>query len=100
MSFPIGHTGIRYRVGTFRGHPVRETELVDVDTGSLVLTSARLAFVGAAKSVVVLYTKLLHVEAYSDALAVFREGRENPDFFRLTQPAWVLFNLNYLLSRG
>jgi hypothetical protein len=98
FSFPVGHTGIRYRVGTFRGHPVHEAAISDVDTGTLVLTNLRLAFVGRTKSVAVPYTKLMHVEAYSDALAVFNERRENPDFYKIGQPKWVLFHINWLLQ--
>src|SRR6266567_152233 len=80
FSFPIGHTGIRYRVGSYRGHPVEQTALTTIDTGTLVVSNQRLAFIGQAKSTSAPLQKLLHIECYKDGLAVFKEGRETPDF--------------------
>jgi hypothetical protein len=98
FSFPIGHTGIRYRVGSFRGHPVEQQSLGRLDTGTLVITNQRLAFIGSVKSTSVAFAKLLHVECYSDALAVFLEGREVPDFYYVAQPKYVLFFINWFLK--
>jgi hypothetical protein len=99
MSFPIGHTGIRYRVGSFRGHPVESTSIKPLDSGTLVLTNQRLVFVGGVRSVTIQLGHLVHAEAYTDALAVFQDRRETPDFFKLQSPQYVLFYLNYALSR-
>jgi hypothetical protein len=99
MSFPIGHTGIRYRVGSFHGHPVQTTSISDIDEGTLVLSSLRIAFIGRLKSVVTPLVKVIHVEAYSDALAVFQEGRENPNFYKLTAPQYFLLYLNWALDQ-
>jgi hypothetical protein len=100
LSFPIGHTGIRYRVGSFRGHPVEQQLLGKLDTGTLVVTNQRLAFIGSTKSTSVVLPKLLHIECYSDALAVFQEGREKPDFFYVAQPKYVLFYINWFLNQA
>ena len=100
VSFPIGHTGIRYRVGSFRGHPVEQQSLVRLDTGTLVVTNQRLAFIGATKSTSVAFAKLLHVECYSDALAVFLEGREKADYYYVAQPKYVLFFINWFLNQA
>jgi hypothetical protein len=100
FSFPIGHTGIRYRVGSFRGHPVEQQSLGRLDTGTLVVTNQRLAFIGSTKSTSVVFAKLLHVECYSDALAVFLEGRENPDYYYVAQPKYVLFFINWFLNKA
>jgi hypothetical protein len=100
FSFPIGHTGIRYRVGSFRGHPVEQQLLGKLDSGTLVITNQRLAFIGSTKSTSVVFAKLLHVECYSDALAVFQEGRENPDYYYVAQPKYVLFFVNWFLNQS
>jgi hypothetical protein len=100
FSFPIGHTGIRYRVGSFHGHPIEQQSLTRLDTGSLVITNQRLAFIGQVKSTSVPFAKLLHVESYSDGLAVFLEGRENPDFYLTAQPKYALFMINWFLSQA
>lgn len=99
FSFPIGHTGIRYRVGSFRGHAVEQQSLGRIDNGTLVVTNQRLAFIGSTKSTSAPLTKLLHVECYSDALAVFQEGREKADYFYVAQPKYVLFFINWFLNQ-
>ncbi|TMD03220.1 MAG: hypothetical protein E6J02_14200 [Chloroflexi bacterium] len=100
VSFPIGHTGIRYRLGSFHGHPIQQEYLAIVDTGSIVVTNQRIAFVGNVKSLAVSLTKLLHVETYKDGVAVFREGKEDPDIYRLGSPNQLVFYLNYELDRS
>lgn len=99
LSFPIGHTGVRYRVGSFRGHPIQTTTLKDLDSGSLVLTNQRLVFIGRVRSVTAGLGHIVHVEAYTDALGVFQDRRETPDFFKLKAPHYVLFYINYALER-
>ncbi|MHB8613255.1 MAG: hypothetical protein ACYDAL_12625 [Candidatus Dormibacteraceae bacterium] len=100
VSFPIGHTGIRYRVGSFHGHPIQQQSLSKLDTGTLVATNQRIAFIGHAKSTSIALAKLLHVDCYSDAIAVFQEGHENPDFYLTAQPKYALFMINWFLNRG
>ena len=100
FSFPIGHTGIRYRVGSFHGHPIEQQSLSNLDTGTLVVTNQRIAFIGKVKSTSTAFAKLLHVECYSDAVAVFQEGRENPDFYMTAQPKYALFMINWYLGQG
>ena len=99
FSFPIGHTGIRYRVGSYHGQPIEQEFMANVDTGQLVVTNQRVAFVGAARSMSVPLAKLLHVECYNDGIAIFKEGRENADFFLVGQPQYALFLINWELSR-
>jgi len=98
MSFPIGHTGIRYRLGTFRGHPVTQDVIRRIDDGTLVLTNQRLVFIGASKSTSTSLLKLLHVEVYTDGLGVFQEGRENPNIYLIGQPGQFMLYVNFLLS--
>jgi hypothetical protein len=100
FSFPIGHTGIRYRVGSFHGHPIEQQFLGRLDSGSLVITNQRIAFIGKVKSTNIPIAKLLHVECYLDAVVVFQEGRENPDFYLTAQPKYVLFMINWILNAG
>jgi len=98
ISFPIGHTGIRYRVGTFRGHPVSQDYIANIDSGTLVLSNQRVAFIGRQKSLAIPLDKILHVESYTDSLAIFKEGRENADFFLFAKPQEFLMYLNFLVS--
>lgn len=100
FSFPIGHTGIRYRVGSFRGHPVEQQFLAKLGAGTFVVTNQRIAFIGDTKSTSAGLSKILHAECYSDGLAIFQEGRENPDYYLLAQPKYVLFFINWFLVRS
>ncbi len=100
VSLPVGHTGIRFRVGSFSAHPVQSQTLATLAAGTLVVTTRRLAFVGSTKASAVDVHKILAVEAYSDALAVFPESRENPDFYRVGAPQYVLFHLNWAIEHG
>ena len=100
FSFPIGHTGIRYRVGSFSGHPVQSSSITDVDQGTLVLTNMRIAFIGKLKSVVTQLPKLVHVELYNDALSVFQEGKESPNFYKIGSPQYFLFYVNWVLDHN
>ena len=98
FSFPIGHTGIRYRVGSFRGQPVHQQSLTKLDTGTFVLTNQRIAYVGRTKSTSVPLSKVMHVEVYNDAISIAREGRENPDFYLMGEPKRAVFLINWVLS--
>jgi hypothetical protein len=98
FSFPIGHTGIRYRVGAFRGEPVHQQSLTKLDAGTFVLTNQRVAYVGRTKSTTIALNKVVHVEVYNDGLSIAREGRENPDFYLMSNPKQTVFLLNWFLA--
>jgi len=98
VSIPIGHTGIRYRVGSFHGQPIQRIALTAVDTGQLILTNRRVAFIGPQKSVLTPLEKIVHIEQYTDGLAVFQEGKENPDYYLVSSPAYFLLYLNWCLD--
>lgn len=100
ISFPIGHTGIRYRVGSYRGQRLEQQVLHHRETGTLVISNQRLAFVGQLNSVVVQLHRVAHVDIYDDALAIFHEGRKTPDFLFLSAPKKVAFHLNWALQQA
>jgi hypothetical protein len=60
FSFPIGHTGIRYRIGGSRGHFVQGPETpTPVDTGVATITNQRIVFQGPLQTREWDYSKLL-----------------------------------------
>ena len=65
---------------------------------TIVLTNMRLAFIGKVKSVVTQLPKVVHVESYNDALAVFQEGRESPNFYKISAPQYFLLYMNWVLD--
>ena len=100
LSFPIGHTGIRYRVGSYHGHPVQQQLLATLDSGSLVITDQRIAFIGPTKATSIALSKVVHLQCYADAIAVFQQGRENPDYYLMAQPKYALFMINWAESQA
>lgn len=97
VSIPLGH-GLRYRVSSYRGQPVQSQYLARVDTGHLVVTNQRLVFLGSKRDVSVPIAKLLHLEPYSDAVGIGREGKESRDVFMVQHPAQLLLYLQWVIN--
>jgi hypothetical protein len=84
FSFPIGKTGIRYRVGGARGHSVvTGTELQVADSGSLSVSSKRAVFIGTRKTIELPYSKLVNLTVYRDGLQFHQSNRQTAPLFRL-----------------
>ena len=71
--------GLTLRVGGFQAQS--HEELKEIDGGTLVLTTKRLCFSGRLRSLEVDLRKLISVDAYSDAVAIRRSGKEKTEFF-------------------
>ena len=71
--------GVTIRAGAFQAQS--HEELKDIDQGTLVLTNKRLVFAGSKRSVEPVLAKLISVDAYSDAVAIRREGKEKTEFY-------------------
>jgi hypothetical protein len=91
FSFPIGKTGIRYRIGGFRGRSeVVGTELVAEDAGILAVTSKRVVFLGGKKTIEMPYTKLVGLNVFSDGLRFHLSNRQRAPLFQISSRADVL----------
>jgi hypothetical protein len=85
FSFPVGKTGIRYRVGGSRGHSVEVgTRLNVADTGTLIVTNKRAVYVGTRKTVEMPYSKLVNLRVYSDGIQFHLSNRVNAPLFKMT----------------
>ena len=71
--------GLTIRTGAFQAQS--HEELKDIDRGTLALTNKRLVFAGSTRSVETVLAKLISVDAYSDAVAIRREGKEKTEFY-------------------
>jgi hypothetical protein len=84
FSFPIGKSGIRYRVGGARGHSVvTGHQLQVVDQGTLVVTSARTVYMGAAKTQEFSYAKLVGLDVFTDGVRLHVSNRQTASLFRV-----------------
>ena len=91
FSFPVGKTGIRYRVGGTRGHSVEVgTQLKVADTGLLTVTNKRCVYAGTGKTVEMLYSKLVNLTVYSDGLQFHLSNRVNAPLFKIPQGTHII----------
>jgi len=87
FSFPIGKTGIRYRVGGYRGQSVEVgTKRVPADTGYLVISSQRAVFLGSKKTLDLPYAKLENLTVFSDGIEFHQSNRQTAPVFVVQAP--------------
>jgi hypothetical protein len=87
FSFPIGKTGIRYRVGGYRGQSVEVgTKRVLADTGVLVVSSQRAVFLGTKKTIELPYAKLVNLTLFSDGVQFHESNRQTAPVFVVPTP--------------
>ena len=83
--------GVRYRVGTTRGHLVTVgTQLQVADTGLLSVTSQRAAFLGSRKTVEMPYAKVIGMQVFSDGISFSLSNRQNAPLLKVTMNTDVL----------
>lgn len=92
MSFRIAK-GVYYRVGSFRGRPVKTTERVHVDTGILAVTTKHLYFQGHTKTFRVRLDKVVSFMPYSDGVGIQRDATTAKPQFFITGDGWFTYNL-------
>jgi len=97
VSIPLGH-GFRYRVSSFRGHPIQSEVLATLDQGTLVVTNQRLVFLGSTRDVSTPVAKLLQIEPFSNGLGISREGKETRDIYLVERPAYLTLYLQWVVS--
>jgi hypothetical protein len=97
---PVAHTGIRHWIGSVRSRSALLQSVTPIDTGTLVVSSLRLAFIGRTESVAVSLDAIVDVDVYTDAIVVPRLGGEEPDYLLVTAPRQVAFYLNWAMSTG
>src|SRR5712691_4129458 len=84
FSFPIGKTGIRYRVGGAKGHSlVTGTQIQVADQGTLSVSSARAVFMGNRKTIEMPYSKLVNLTVFSDGVQFHQSNRVSAPVFRV-----------------
>lgn len=83
-------SGVYIRSGSYRGEPVKTTNLEQIDTGMLAITDKRLHFKGTTKGFRVDHKKLISVELYSDAIEIMKDGASpKPQVFGVNDPQFA-----------
>ena len=84
FSFPIGKTGIRYRVGGARGHSVVVGRQLQVaDTGTLSISSRRAVFIGNRRTIEMPYSKLVSLNVFTDGVQFHQSNRQTAPLFQV-----------------
>jgi hypothetical protein len=83
FSFPIGKTGVRYRVGGTRGRLVQVgTQMNVVDSGLLAITNKRAVYMGSRKTIDMPLSKLINLNVFDDGVQFQMSNRVNPPLFQ------------------
>jgi hypothetical protein len=81
--------GVRYHVGAYRGHPVKEEFETIADVGSVYVTNKRFIFAGTKEVTSVPIAKIADVHLEGARVVVIVENRANPLVVGVTQPYWA-----------
>lgn len=83
LSIPLGH-GLRYRTSAFRGKSVVVgSHLAVVDEGPIVVSSSRIVFMGARRTMETPYSKLAGVDMFSDGVRIHASNRQTAQLFKV-----------------
>jgi hypothetical protein len=100
FSFPIGKTGVRYRVGSFRGRMVQVgTQLQVADSGLLAISNKRAVYMGSRKTLDMPLTKLVNLNVFEDGVQFQMSNRVNPPLFQLEYSEIVAALVNAAAQR-
>lgn len=84
FSFRIAK-GVSYRVGSFRGHAIKEDRWMPISSGHLAITNQRIMLIPSAggKQVDIPIDKINFYRCYSNGLQMYKSGREKGYFFEM-----------------
>lgn len=87
--------GVSYRVGSHRGHVIKEDRLLQTSAGVLLITNQRLFLIPSSgnKPVTIPINKLHFYRCSENALEVYKEGREKGYFFMMLPGAVEIFGI-------
>jgi len=86
-------SGVYYRVGGFRGHPVQTSGTVSVSNGLLGVTDKHIYFASPQKTFRIKYDKIVAFTPYSDGIGLQRDAQTaKPESFT-TGDGWFTYNL-------
>jgi hypothetical protein len=90
VSFRVAK-GVRYRVGSTRGHLVTVgTQLQIADTGRIAVTSKRVVYLGTRKSIEMPFAKIMGMHLYTDAIQFSLSNRQSAPLIKVTISTDVL----------
>ncbi len=103
VSFTI-MKGVRYHVGSHKGHIKRETKLVETSRGFLIITNKRILLHPSPRSkpISIPLNKVLSYNCFKNGIEIYKDGREKGYFFVIDKSGSIeIFGicLSYLLGQ-
>lgn len=90
-------SGVSFRVGSFKGRPIKTQELVEAGRGDLILTNKHVYFSSAMQSLKIPPKRIVSIEPYSDGVALLRDNANAlPIIFKLDDPWFIANAINRL----
>ena len=82
--------GVYYRVGAFRGEPIKTQYLSEEGRGIFVIASKNVYFWSPQKALKIRHKKIISVQPYSDAIQIMRDvSNASPQLFALDDPPFA-----------
>jgi hypothetical protein len=82
--------GLSYRLGAGTRQSESSEELREIDQGTLVLTTKRLAFMGALRTSNVTLDDIIAIKMYADGIRVHRERKQRAETYVLGETLQIL----------
>jgi hypothetical protein len=82
--------GLSFRFGTSASRSQSVDELTVIDHGTLVLTTKRLAFLGAGRANNVMLQDVIGTVAYTDGIQLHREHKQKAETYLFSHPLTIL----------
>jgi hypothetical protein len=92
--------GLYYRVGRFRGHPVKTAGMVNMGMGPLGVTDRHIYFAGPTKAFRIKYDKIVSFTPYSDGIGIQRDAQTAKPQVFVTGDGWFTYNLVSNLAKA
>jgi hypothetical protein len=85
--------GVYYRTSSFKGHPVKTTEMARVASGILAFTDKHLYFGSSIRNFRIPYSKIVTFQPYEDGLGIQKDAASaKPQVFK-NLDGWFTYNL-------
>jgi hypothetical protein len=85
--------GVYYRVGAFKGQPIKTEEIMHTATGILVLTDRNLYYSSSNKSLKIKYSQIISMPTFEDAIGIQQARANSKTIYFKNIDIWFMFNL-------
>lgn len=85
--------GLYYKVGAFKGQPIKTEEIRHTATGILVLTDRNLYYSSDGKSLKIKYNQIISMPTFEDAIGIQQARVNSKTLYFKNIDIWFMFNL-------